>query len=107
DHESSAAFKLNVDFVAADDPFEPNGSRGAARPLPASTTVKPVVYPRGDNDWYKVWVAEPGLLEILATDVPETLDIAIQVIDLDGRSLSGWIVPDRKGGDTVYGAELA
>lgn len=106
DGESSAAFTVSLDFIAADDPFEPNGSMAAAAPLPVDVTLRPSIFPRGDTDWFKVWIPEPGLLQILATEVPDVLDVAVQVFDLNRKSLSGWIGPDRKGGDTVFDARL-
>ncbi len=106
DAESSSLFTTNIDFVAADDPFEPNDSFGSASPLPTTAAFAPTIYPRGDNDWYKVWVAEPGLLQLTASNVPDALDVYMQVFDLNGAAVHGWVGPARKGGDTVLDAEL-
>ena len=35
-----------------------------------------------------------------ATDVPEELDIAMQLLDYDLNVVGGWVVPPRPGGDT-------
>ncbi|MEX0852137.1 MAG: PPC domain-containing protein, partial [Bauldia sp.] len=104
--ESSTPFTVTFDFVAADDPFEPNDNIGAATPLPTSLAIAPTIYPRGDNDWYKVWIAQPGLLTAAASAVDEAMDVYIQVVDLNGKSVRGWTGPDRKGGDTLLEAEL-
>lgn len=107
DQASATPFKLAVDFTAADDPFEPNNALGAAAPLPANADLFATIYPRTDADWFKVWVSEPGLLTVRATKVPEALDIAIRVWNLDGQVLKDWAVPARPGGDTMLEAEIA
>ena len=107
DAESAQPFKLAVDFAIAPDPFEPNDSPGAAVPLPSTATVTPVIYPRGEADWYKVWAPAPGLLTVTATGVPPVLDIAMRVWDSSGRVVRDWVVPPRLGGDTLLEAELA
>ena len=107
DAESSQPFNVAVDFVAADDPFEPNNNAGAASPVPIKSELTPSIYPRGDADWYKVWVPTPGLLSVKATGVPQALDLAIRLWDLNGRVVRDWALPPRPGGDTVLEAELA
>jgi hypothetical protein len=107
DAESADPFAFNVDFAAADDPFEPNNAIGAAHPVPLPAKFLATVYPRGDSDWYKVWVGEPGLLSVLAETVPDELDIAIRVWNLDGQVVRDWAVPPRPGGDTLHETELA
>lgn len=107
DQESATPFKLAVDFTAADDPFEPNNALGAASPLPATADLLATIYPRTDADWFKLWVSEPGLLTVTATKVPEALDIAMRVWNLDGQVVEDWAVPARLGGDTLLEAEIA
>jgi hypothetical protein len=107
DAESADPFTFKVDFAAADDPFEPNNAIGAAHPVPVPSKFLATIYPRGDTDWYQVWVGEPGLLSVLAEKVPEQLDIAIRVWNLDGKVVRDWAVPARPGGDTLHETELA
>jgi uncharacterized caspase-like protein len=107
DQESSAPFKLAIDFAAADDPFEPNNALGTAFPLPLDSEHLSTIYPRGDADWFKVWVPEPGLLSVSATKVPEALDIAMRIWNLDGQVVKDWAVPPRPGGDTLLEAEIS
>jgi hypothetical protein len=106
DAESSDTFAVNVDFVAADDPMEPNDSLGAATPLPQAVHLTPTIYPLRDNDWYKVWVDEPGLLQLSASAVPQDLDVVMRVLDLNDQELRGWTGPPRRGGDTKVFADL-
>jgi uncharacterized caspase-like protein len=105
--ESSTSFVTYIDFTAADDPLEPNDTIGAAAPIPATTTFWPTIYPRGDIDWYKIWVPEPGLLQLTASNVDDKLDIYMRVLDLNEGTVMGWVGPARQGGDTVADAELS
>ena len=107
DQDSATPFKTTFDFLAADDPFEPNNAAATAAPVPTTTDFAATIYPRGDADWYKVWIPEPGLLSVTATKVPKDLDIAMRIWNLDGQVVRDWAVPARKGGDTVLEAELA
>jgi hypothetical protein len=104
--ESNTPFAAKFDFLAADDPYEPNDSPGAAAPIPAKASFKPAIYPRGDYDWFKLWVAEPGLLQLTAHHVPENLDLYVTVLDLNMTNMTGAVGPPRAGGDTVVDAEL-
>jgi uncharacterized caspase-like protein len=107
DAESPQVFAVTIDFAAADDPFEPNNSPGAAAPIPIKAEFAPTIYPRGDADWYKVFVPAPGLLSVAATNVPPTLGIAMRISDLNGNVVHDWAVPPRPGGDTELKAEIA
>jgi len=107
DAENAAAFEAAVSFVPANDPLEPNNGLGAAQPIPLPAGFAPAIYPRGDADWYRIWVPQPGLLTLRAEKVPDNLDIAMRLWSLDGTVIRDWQVPPRPGGDTVLEAELA
>jgi hypothetical protein len=107
DRESGEPFRLSVDFVAADDPFEPNNGFGSAAALPATVDLTATIYPAGDADWFKLWIPEPGLLSATATEVPPALDIAMRVWNPDGQVIRDWVLPARAGGETMLEAELA
>jgi uncharacterized caspase-like protein len=106
DASSPDGFVMKADFAPANDPYEPNGTVGAAPAIPLSATFGPAIWPRGDTDWYKLWVGEPGLLTVKATEVPENLDISIRLWTLDGAVVKDWQVPARPGGETMLEAEL-
>ncbi|MHA1554857.1 MAG: caspase family protein [Alphaproteobacteria bacterium] len=107
DNESTDAYTALIDFAPADDPFEPNNSFGTARPIPSTATFDATIFPRGDIDWYKVWVREPGLLSATITRVPDELDVYVRVWNLNGKVVTDWVGPPRKGGDTVMDSPLA
>ncbi|MBO6719683.1 MAG: caspase family protein [Rhizobiaceae bacterium] len=105
--DSAEPFTLEFDFLPSNDPLEPNDTIGAARPIPLPAEFQPTIFPRGDRDWYRVWVPEPGLLTLLAERVPDNLDVYMRLWDLDGKVVKDWQGPAREGGDTVLEAELA
>jgi len=107
DAESSTPFQMKVDFALADDPFEPNDSPSSATAIPTDASFRPAIYPRGDGDWYKLFVPEPGLLSVTASGNPATLDVVMRLQDLDGKVVRDWVGPPRAGGDTALTAELA
>ena len=106
DASSPEPFVLKARFAAASDPYEPNGTIGRAAAVPTTAQFRPAIWPRGDADWFKLWVGEPGLLSIRASAVPENLDVAIRLWTLDGAIVKDWQVPPRPGGETVLEAEL-
>ncbi|MCC0042973.1 MAG: caspase family protein [Brucellaceae bacterium] len=105
--DSADPFTLEFDFLPSNDPLEPNDTIGAAQPIPLPSTFLPSIFPRGDRDWYRVWIPEPGLLTLIAEKVPDNLDIYMRLWDLDGKVVRDWQGPAREGGDTVLEAELA
>jgi hypothetical protein len=107
DASSPGPFVLKAGFVPANDAYEPNDTVGAALPIPPNASLKPAIWPRGDTDWFKVWVGEPGLLRLDATAVPDNLDISLRLWTLDGAVVRDWQVPARPGGETILEAELA
>ncbi len=107
DAESPAPFDLRFDYLPANDPMEPNNNRTTAQPLPLPAKFDASVYPRGDADWFRIFVAEPGLLTVIAEHVPENLDISMRLWNLDGTVVKDWASPGRAGGDTVLDVEVA
>ena len=107
DADSGAGFDLELDFRPANDPLEPNNAISAAKAIPLPANFRPAIYPRGDNDWYRIWIPSPGLLTVITEEVPEDLDISIRLWGLDGNVIRDWAQPPRKGGDTYFEAELA
>ena len=103
---STVPFILDVGFRPADDPLEPNGSIGTARPVPSTVKVRPTIFPRGDLDWLAFWIDRPGLFSAEATRVPENLDVHMRIRNYNADVVRDWIGPARAGGDTYMEAEL-
>lgn len=106
DASSPEPFGLKADFAPASDPYEPNNTIGAANPILPEARLEAAIWPRGDTDWFRLWAGEPGLLRLVATSVPENLDVVMRLWTLDGTVVRDWQSPTRPGGDTILEAEL-
>ncbi len=71
DKESKEPIQIKVDFIPEFDAGEPNNSPEVATAIEFGTTVKPVIFPTGDRDWYKVKVEKQGYLLVKSKDVPQ------------------------------------
>ena len=103
---SADGFVVGVDFKPADDPFEPNGSIGAARPVPMDITIRPAIFPRRDHDWLEFWIDRPGMFTAEATEVPEDMDVVMRVWNFNKDVVHDWVRPARPGGPTLLEANL-
>ena len=71
DRESNEPIQIKVDFIPEYDAGEPNNSPEVATTIEFGTAVKPVIFPTGDSDWYKVNVEKQGYLLVKSKDVPQ------------------------------------
>lgn len=69
---SSSAYTLKVTHTAVVDGNEPNDNYGPATPL-GNDTVQGYIFDKNDNDWYRIYVREPGILSVSLDVVPEDL----------------------------------
>lgn len=99
-------FTLDLGFTASLDAFEPNDTIGTASVLTAGGEVPFTIFPRGDADWYRVTVAEPGELAVTIDEGPENLDVTYRVVNPDQTELVYWTPAYRKGGVTEGFADL-
>lgn len=104
--DSAETFDLSLEFAAARDWHEPNNRFLEAVVLPVDVAFRPTIYPKSDHDWYRVWIPAPGLISVTANRVPDDLEIAVRLWNLDGTVVQGWARPSRSGGDTYFNAEL-
>jgi hypothetical protein len=97
---SVEAFNLDLSFIASLDAYEPNDAIGAAKPLTPGGEVPFTILPRGDADWFRVTVEQPGELGIWIDEGPDNLDIHFRVVNADWTELLYWVPPYAKGGLT-------
>jgi hypothetical protein len=100
DAASPARIALDLSFAPQEDLYEPNNAPSLARVLPLEGSHRLNIQPLGDVDYFILPVKSPGELSVLATGVPEELDIAVQLLDYDLNVVAGWVVAPRPGGDT-------
>jgi hypothetical protein len=101
DARSIQSATLSTRFTPSAGGYEPDDTFGTAARLPLSGSSAGYILPVGDSDWEVVHAEHPGELTVTVDQVPEQLDVAFRVLDADEHDISGWLVPGRKGGDTV------
>jgi hypothetical protein len=106
DAEATDRLSLQLDFEPSADLRETNNSIGAAWPVAASGDLVASVFPRGDVDWYHVWVDASGMLSVNMTEVPVDIDMAMRLHNADGQVLQDWTVAARPGGDLAASFDL-
>jgi hypothetical protein len=99
-------FELKLGFTASLDAYEPNDTVGAARPLTPGGEVAFTMLPRGDADWFRVTVDQPGELAVTIDEGPENLDLTYRVVNPDFTELAYWVAAYRMGGLTEGFADL-
>jgi hypothetical protein len=99
-------FSVTAVFTRAVDPFEPNNSFGKASTLGIDQAVQTNILPQGDSDWHALEVTQQGELQLTASDVPPNLDINLRVWNANKDTISNWIAPLARGGDTTGFADL-
>lgn len=99
DQRSVKPYTLKQSFVPAADAAEPNNGFRGATPIEATGTRTGAIFPRGDVDFYRARIEAPGEWHLTVSDVPEHVDIALRVLDADGKALGGWITSPRPGAD--------
>lgn len=100
DASSIEPFGLDLKFTASLDAYEPNDGIGSARVLTPGGEVPFTILPRGDADWFRITVEQPGELAVSIDEGPQDLDIAYRVVNYDWSELAYWVPPYRKGGLT-------
>jgi hypothetical protein len=73
DKESKEPIQIKADFILEYDAGEPNNSPETATTLEFGTPIKPVIFPTGDKDWFKVNVTKQGYILVKSKDVPKEI----------------------------------
>lgn len=106
DERSPDSYEMRLTFTATGDVHEPNNRFGETAMIEIGETVEATILPKGDQDWYRMEADEGGQLELLITEVPENLDLVCRVLNADKEVVKDWMLPPRKGGDTVGTIDL-
>ena len=69
---SASAYTLKVTQAVVVDGNEPNNDFGMATPL-SEGTIQGYLFDKDDNDWYRVYVRDPGVISVSLNVVPEEL----------------------------------
>jgi hypothetical protein len=92
---------LTTLFTPVAGSARPHDSFGTAAEVAPSGSEQGSILPIGSATWQVLYAPGPGELSVTVDQVPEALDVVFHVLDGDQRDLTGWVVPPRKGGDTV------
>jgi len=84
-------WEVQIDFVAEPDPDEPgNDTAAGATPLPLNKGREMRLGHLFDEDWFRIEVPGPGVLQIIAHDEGRGDEAPVKAVDLiaaDGRTL--------------------
>jgi len=83
----NAEYAFSAAFEPVVDASEPNSVIGDATEINLGEGAKGIIFPKGDADFYKLWVASSGTLEVKLTDSPDDMRARI---DLYGKNFN-WI----------------
>lgn len=100
DASSTQPYTLQLSFTASEDKYEPNQAFGQATALPVGQMIAATILPQGDSDWYTVVVNQHGELQLAIRQVAPDLDIVVRVWNANRDTISNWMAPLAKGGDT-------
>jgi hypothetical protein len=87
---SSETYALRIEHFPVVDPNEPNDTYGTATPL-GQGTIQGYLFPDGDQDWYRVFVREPGTLRLSLDVVPEDLRPRLTLYNADKSHQGSWV----------------
>ncbi len=83
EHASEDSFKVKFEFIEEFDEYEPNNNRESAHKTQTGKTHKSAIFPKGEEDWFKITTDTSGYIRVTAKDVPEALDLAVCVATYD------------------------
>jgi hypothetical protein len=85
---------------------EPNNNYGTATQL-GQGTVQGYLFPDGDQDWYRVFVREPGTLGLSLDVVPEDLRPRLTLYNADKGHQGSWVSTNAGvGGDDLISVNV-
>jgi hypothetical protein len=99
--------QLATRFAPSLDLYEPNDAMAQAMPVDESSHNQIAIFPKGDNDWLELFIAQPGQLDVEIASPPDNLDLGYRVIDGSGNEVAYWTVAPRPGGDVVGSFDVA
>ncbi|MGM0650604.1 MAG: hypothetical protein ACQES1_08880 [Bacteroidota bacterium] len=83
ENASETPFTLKFEFIEEFDEHEPNNGPELAKEIEAGKTFKSAIFPKGEEDWFKIKISEPGYIKLGAKDVPEDLNLAVYFATYD------------------------
>jgi len=104
---SAEPYQLELSFTRTADDTEPNDSRETASAISIGEVIKANILPRRDVDLYQVSVDKAGTLGVDVSAVPAELEVALRVMDADGKVVRSYVRPEQRGAPTKATVELS
>ncbi len=101
DARSEQPYTLALSFTPTPDEGEPNGTIAEATSLAFGVPLHASILPQGDVDVYRVETGGAGALDVDITNQADNLDVVARVWSADRKPISPWLLPPRRGADTV------
>jgi hypothetical protein len=83
DKMSKDAFEVKFSFLDEFDNYERNNEPKDAKEVAFDKEYKSAIFPRGDNDWFKIKTEEQGYLTVKARNIPEELELETRYVKYD------------------------
>jgi len=80
DFDADYTYTLTASLAEAVDPYEPNDGMLDAHTM-TQDTVQGYLFPRGDHDWFRVWVDAGETLTVNLSDTPSDLRPRVRLYD--------------------------
>jgi len=94
DASGTEPYTLKIEFVDQMDSNEVNNTFKEATDLARGDTLSLAIFPKGDNDWYKITIADGETLEFLSKDWDGAIKPEIKLHTLNDKNelsdYSGW-----------------
>ncbi len=96
----TAPYTFTSAFTAVDDIYEYNDNAGHSTLMP-KTAVDAFIFPRGDEDWYRIYASKDETLSMAVTDNPSGMRANITVYGRDVNYTYNYQTANNEG-DNVY-----
>jgi len=90
DGASSQVYTLRVTHTPVVDGHEPNNNYGQATPL-GQDSIQGYIFDQTDQDWYRVYVREPGILAVSLDGMPLEIRPNLSLYNENKSGVGGWL----------------
>jgi len=98
--DAETAYSVQLSFTPAADPGESNDVFSKAVLIQPAIPIQGIIFPKGDTDWYALDVPGRSRLHVLASGVPQEIDVAYRILDADAGVVHDWYAPPHPGENT-------
>ena len=102
DNSSSEMYTLRISHTPVVDGNEPNDNYGSATYL-GQDTVQGYIFDAADEDWYRLYVRQPGNLSVSLDEVPAEIQSHLWLYNTNKGQVGSWLAtnPGDGGSDLI------